>query len=107
MTASTVRECSQGRSAALARTGGNRNRDPASNTCALRLRGSAKQGLPHWDWQREFVPTGSFCNHLHTDRVRDACNNGILHLQELGPVLVKLVSPEMRTALGIDELGMH
>ena len=34
-------------------------------------------------------------------------NNGILHLQEVGTVLVKPVSPEMRIALGIDELGVH
>jgi hypothetical protein len=34
-------------------------------------------------------------------------NNGILHLQAVGPVLVELVSPEMRIALGIVELGMH
>jgi hypothetical protein len=30
-----------------------------------------------------------------------------LHLQEVGAVLVKPVSPEMRIVLGIDELDIH
>src|SRR5450755_3115692 len=96
MTLGTLREDSQGRSAMPARTGGRQNRVPTSHARALRPRSSAS-----------LRQTGSFCNHFHTDRVRDARNNGILHLQEVGPVLVKLVSPDMCIALGIDELDIH
>jgi hypothetical protein len=63
--------------------------------------GSAKQGLPHWIDSASLRPAGSFYSHLHTDRVRDSRNNGILHLQEVEPVLVELVSPEMRISVSM------
>src|SRR6516165_6245089 len=37
----------------------------------------------------------------------DARDDVVLHLQEIGPILIELVGPEMRPALGVDELCIH
>jgi hypothetical protein len=102
----TAREYSQGRSATLARTvGGVAFRRPicpydgslAAPSKIFRI------GID----SASLRPAGSFYSHLHTDRVRDSRNNGILHLQEVEPVLVELVSPEMRISVSMSRACTH
>ena len=44
--------------------------------------------------------------HLQVQRAREPRDDVVLHLQEVGAVLVETLRPEMRTACRVDELGV-
>jgi hypothetical protein len=61
-------------------------------------------GICRW---RPFETRGLRLGELEVHRVRQTCDDLILHLQQIGARGVELVGPQVSAAFSVDELGVH
>jgi hypothetical protein len=68
---------------------------------------SERSSAPRVSGVRSREPSGIDGDQLEMQGFGDARDNVVLHLQVIRPILIELVGPQMRAALGVDDLRIH